>query len=298
MPKVVIDYSNTIIYKITCKDPTIKDVYVGHTTNFVQRKHAHKNASCNEKTNDCKLYQAIRNNGGWNNWNMEIVNFFNCKDHYEARKKEQEYFEILNATLNSIEPMPKPKFKPEPIAKPIQQPLVKPLPKPVVETDKKSAKRPIKYSCEKCHYNTCNKSDLTKHFLTAKHIQNGILETSTQQISTTKFFCDKCDYKCSNKKDFNKHCKTVKCIENHRDSSMQKIIKNVCNICNRTYSKYSGLWKHKKTCQVLENKPELINELREPDNKKLEITMDLVVELLKQNRELIELVRTLHQENQ
>ena len=37
MQKVEIDYSNTIIYKIVCKDPLIKDVYVGHTTNFVQQ---------------------------------------------------------------------------------------------------------------------------------------------------------------------------------------------------------------------------------------------------------------------
>ena len=114
MPKIIIDYSNTIIYKITCNDPTVTDVYVGHTTNFVQRKHAHKNSCCNEKSSNhnCKLYQVIRNKGGWNNWRMEIVTFHNCNDHYEARKKEQEYFELLNATLNSIEPMPKPKHKP------------------------------------------------------------------------------------------------------------------------------------------------------------------------------------------
>ena len=42
MPKTDIDYSNTIIYKITCKDPTVNEVYVGHTTNFVQRKYSHK----------------------------------------------------------------------------------------------------------------------------------------------------------------------------------------------------------------------------------------------------------------
>ena len=112
MPKTEIDYSNTIIYKITCKDPSIKDVYVGHTTNFVQRKHAHKQSCINEKssTYKCKLYKVIRENGGWHNWMMEIVNFFNCADHYEARKKEQEYFKILNATLNSVEPLPLPKI--------------------------------------------------------------------------------------------------------------------------------------------------------------------------------------------
>ena len=113
MPKVEIDYSNTIIYKITCKDPSLTDVYVGHTTNFVQRKHAHKELCKNDKSSNhnYKLYKVIRDNGGWQNWIMEIVIFVNCHDHYEARKKEHEYCTLLKATLNSIEPMPKPKEK-------------------------------------------------------------------------------------------------------------------------------------------------------------------------------------------
>jgi predicted GIY-YIG superfamily endonuclease len=95
-------------------------VYVGHTTNFVQRKHAHKQNCINIKSLNykCKVYEAIRNNGGWDNWTMEIINFFNCSDHYEARKKEQEYFISLNATLNSIEPMPNPKIKPIKVTEP------------------------------------------------------------------------------------------------------------------------------------------------------------------------------------
>ena len=107
MTKVDIDYSNTIIYKITCKDASITDKYVGHTTNFVQRKHAHKQSSQNNKTSnyDTKLYRVIRDNGGWANWKMEIINFYNCKNQYEARVKEQEHYIDLNATLNSIEPL-------------------------------------------------------------------------------------------------------------------------------------------------------------------------------------------------
>ena len=50
MPKTEIDYSNTVIYKITCKDQNISDLYVGNTTNFVQRKHAHKQSCTNEKS--------------------------------------------------------------------------------------------------------------------------------------------------------------------------------------------------------------------------------------------------------
>ncbi len=111
MPKTDIDYSNTIIYKITCKSPDVNEVYVGHTTNFVQRKFSHKQSCTNIKSpnHNFRLYQVIRQHNGWDNWNMEIVNFFNCKDSYEARQKEQEYFVLLKATLNSIEPLPKPK---------------------------------------------------------------------------------------------------------------------------------------------------------------------------------------------
>ena len=52
MPKTEIDYANTVIYKITCIDKAITDVYVGHTTNFVQRKHQHKQ--------NCKNTQIAR----------------------------------------------------------------------------------------------------------------------------------------------------------------------------------------------------------------------------------------------
>ena len=73
MPKSEIDYSNTIIYKITCKNPQVTDVYVGHTTNFVQRKHLHKICCINNTSPiyNCKLYEVIRKNGGWSNWKME-----------------------------------------------------------------------------------------------------------------------------------------------------------------------------------------------------------------------------------
>ena len=50
MPKVEIDYSNTIFYKISCKNPSIDDIYIGHTTNFVQRKYAHKQSCSNDKS--------------------------------------------------------------------------------------------------------------------------------------------------------------------------------------------------------------------------------------------------------
>ena len=38
MPKLPINYDKTHFYKLCCRDPTITDIYVGHTTDFTRRK--------------------------------------------------------------------------------------------------------------------------------------------------------------------------------------------------------------------------------------------------------------------
>ena len=104
MPKQFIDYSKTIIYKIVCNDLNITDIYVGHTTNFINRKAKHKSDCCNpnSKSYNFKIYNTIRNNGGWLNWSMiEIEKFQDCNDINEAIAKERYYYEVLNAKLNS-----------------------------------------------------------------------------------------------------------------------------------------------------------------------------------------------------
>ena len=181
MTTAYIDYSNTVIYKITCKNEEIKDVYVGHTVNFVQRKGAHKNSCCNPKncSYNCKLYKVIRENGGWNNWKMEMVHFFNCENLNEAKRKEQEYFELLNGTLNSIEPMPKPKPMPMPKPKPttvVKKNVVDKVTQTILEADTNSPARfrcdAKKYYCSICHFKCSKKSDLERHLARLKHLQN------------------------------------------------------------------------------------------------------------------------------
>lgn len=106
MPKIQIDYSNTIIYKLCCKDPTITDIYVGHTTNFLQRKHNHKTNCCNENTKNYNLnvYKYIRKNGGWDNWSMIQIEHFNCNNSNEALIRERYWIEVLKPKLNAISP--------------------------------------------------------------------------------------------------------------------------------------------------------------------------------------------------
>jgi hypothetical protein len=107
MPKKHIDYSKMIIYKICCKDLNITDLYIGHTTNLVQRRCSHK-TSCNNERNKCynfKVYKYIRDNGGWDNWAVIEVDKCPCLDFEEASKIEREYIESLNATLNTCIPL-------------------------------------------------------------------------------------------------------------------------------------------------------------------------------------------------
>ena len=106
MPKIPIDYSKTIIYKIVCDDLSVKDCYVGHTTDMSKRKWGHKSVCNNEKNkgHNHKIYKIIRENGGWDNWNMLLVEKFPCKDKYDACKREREVYEELDAKMNMLIP--------------------------------------------------------------------------------------------------------------------------------------------------------------------------------------------------
>jgi len=102
----ITDYSKTIIYKIVCNDLNVKNCYVGHTINMTKRKCVHKSICHNEKNkaHNLKIYQIIRENGGWGNWSMILVETFPCKDKFEACKREREIFEELDAKLNMVRP--------------------------------------------------------------------------------------------------------------------------------------------------------------------------------------------------
>ena len=106
MPRLPINFANTMIYKLCCNDVSITDLYVGATTNFKQRKGQHKRRCCNpnDKSHHLKVYQFIRENGGWNNWNMILVEQYPCENQLESNKRERYWFEFLQGTLNSLIP--------------------------------------------------------------------------------------------------------------------------------------------------------------------------------------------------
>ena len=99
MPLKPIDFSKTIIYKIWKDD----DFYVGSTTDFASRKSKHKNNCSNEKCSqyNFKLYQTIREKGGWDAFEMTpLEEYTECQNKIQARICEEEWRVKLNAGLN------------------------------------------------------------------------------------------------------------------------------------------------------------------------------------------------------
>ena len=104
MPKLPIDYKNTVIYKIVHKDDyENKNIYIGTTTDFIRRKNNHKDCSqnLNKKAYTDKKYQFIRENGGWGDFNMIEVEKFPCNDGNEARAREEYWRCLFNSNLNT-----------------------------------------------------------------------------------------------------------------------------------------------------------------------------------------------------
>jgi len=103
----MVNYQNSIIYKICCKDINIKDIYVGSTANALRvRKSVHK-SSCNnenDKRYNLYVYKFIRENGGWDNWDVVLVENVKCENKQELHKRERFHIEELSAELNKVIP--------------------------------------------------------------------------------------------------------------------------------------------------------------------------------------------------
>jgi len=103
MPKTPMDYSKCSIYKIEhIENESL--VYVGHTTNFNKRKGEHK-SNCkneNDKKFNYKLYEMIRDNGGFDRFKMIEVEEYPCKDKREAERRENEVMKELKASMNTM----------------------------------------------------------------------------------------------------------------------------------------------------------------------------------------------------
>ena len=99
------DYTKTIIYVIRCLTLGVIECYVGSTINFTSRKNGHHNACINVKNSahNYKLYKFIRDNGGWENWEMVMLEQYpECSSKIQKLIREREVADRLGAKLNTI----------------------------------------------------------------------------------------------------------------------------------------------------------------------------------------------------
>ena len=92
------------IYRISHKlDYENENVYIGSTVDLYKRKREHKHSCINEKSKNYKfkLYQYIRENGGWDNFQFTILRVCNDADKKVLIKLEQSFIDVYEPTLNT-----------------------------------------------------------------------------------------------------------------------------------------------------------------------------------------------------
>ena len=70
------------VYCIVCKDSTVEEVYIGSTDDLNIRIEKHK-CNCNNKNSkeyNKRLYQFIREHGGFDNWKFIWLEMFKTDD--------------------------------------------------------------------------------------------------------------------------------------------------------------------------------------------------------------------------
>jgi hypothetical protein len=103
-----------------------------------------------------------------------------------------------------------------------------------------------------------------------------LLEMNFKQNLSKKYCCENCDYYTERKSNLINHLGSAK----HQNMLIgnnfkQKLSKKtyICDNCKNEYKTSSGLWKHKNNCKINEN-------------TEIQITTDLVIKLIEQNKEL------------
>ena len=79
------------VYCIFCKDTDVQEVYVGSTDDLNIRieRHKHRCNNKNDKEYNKRLYQFIRENGGFDNWKFIWLEMFKTDDTIFLKQLEQ-----------------------------------------------------------------------------------------------------------------------------------------------------------------------------------------------------------------
>ena len=103
MEDVDIMYENAVIYMMKHKTDDKKEYYIGSSYEFKQRCRAHKSYCNNQnsKQYNLKVYQYIRENGGFDEWDIILLYDYPCKNKNELELEEQRAVKKYKSTLNT-----------------------------------------------------------------------------------------------------------------------------------------------------------------------------------------------------
>ena len=154
--------------------------------------------------------------------------------------------------------------------------------------EQKTPKSLPKFYCLSCDYKTMSSKDFNRHLLTLKH-KNGVngelMENEKKEKNNNYYNCFICNFTTSKQSEFNRHILTLKHKKRGENAEIvydKECVK--CEYCSKSYSKQSNLWKHKQKCTlIIPNKNDVE---KTPDNDNKAITDVLVLELVKNSKEM------------
>ena len=156
---------------------------MGSTEDLKTRTRRHQRDSKNE-TNTVKLYNTIRDNGGIDNWTLEVIESGTVETRFEIKSRERYYYDILRADLNMIRPQASKEERRLYNIEYSEQ--NKDKMKEYSRQYRIANKDNIEQNCSiKVHCDACNcetrKSDIAKHKKTQKHLNNLELNNSVSK---------------------------------------------------------------------------------------------------------------------
>ena len=279
MPKKMLDYTNSCVYRIAWKEKTY---YVGSTINFAQREYQHKN-SCKDVKNGRQLYRFIRNNGGWtDDWCMVIVNEYpECKTTNELHHHERNAYDFYKPELN------------------VHKPAVRDDER--VGLPKKYIPKDTTFHCKLCNRKYLSRAGLFWHTERCKPIDLSSVTKLTEDLHAKmdnmkaillefaknlhgdidegddddnaekniddivvssmndddkeeplnvkqKHYCTPCGYPCNSRSNLTKHFKSKKHKDKIQNPDAVIVGGFKCLKCDKVYKSNPGLWAHKKVC--------------------------------------------------
>jgi hypothetical protein len=120
------------------------------------------------------------------------------------------------------------------------------------------------------------------------------MDEKNEQKRAPKFQCILCNYICSKKYNYDRHIQTDKHKMIQTDTKNEQNEQNEQNTfsyckCGKKYKYDQGLTKHKKKCTLLSSNTfflDIVSQKKDKEDMNQPISTELIVELIKDNREL------------